>query len=94
MTAEFWLRKATLVSGKQDKEANILFQKVRVKRLFDPLTKDFPIAVDFLQYGRALIAKRDIKAGEVLFYSEAFICSSNQNYFSCHGIYHLFEHAY
>ncbi|XP_076470166.1 protein-lysine N-methyltransferase SMYD4-like [Babylonia areolata] len=64
--AEFWLRKATVTSGKKDVEAAILFQKIRVKRLYDPLTKDFPVMVDFTQYGRAIVATEDVKADEVL----------------------------
>ncbi|KAK7114860.1 uncharacterized protein [Littorina saxatilis] len=66
VTAEFWLRRATMTSGKKDQEAAILFQKVRVKRLYGPLTEDFPVTVDFTQYGRAVVAKHDVKAGEVL----------------------------
>lgn len=66
VTAEFWLRKATVTSGRRDEEAGILFQKVRVKRLYGPLTEDFPVAVDFTQYGRAVVAKEDVPAGEVV----------------------------
>ncbi|PVD20646.1 hypothetical protein C0Q70_18804 [Pomacea canaliculata] len=66
VTAEFWLRKATLMSGGNSQEVGMLFQKVRVKRLYDPLTESFPVAVDFTQYGRAVVATEDVKAGEVL----------------------------
>ena len=65
VTAEFWLRKATQLSGKKDTEAAILFQKIRVRRLYGPLTADFPVTVDFTQYGRAVVATEDIPAGEV-----------------------------
>lgn len=65
VTAEFWLRKATLMSGGNSQEVGMLFQKVRVKRLYDPLTESFPVAVDFTQYGRAVVATEDVKAGEV-----------------------------
>ncbi|KAK7498808.1 hypothetical protein BaRGS_00009900 [Batillaria attramentaria] len=61
VTAEFWLRKATVTSGRRDQEAGVLFQKVRVKRLYGPLTEDFPVAVDFTQFGRAVVAKEDVK---------------------------------
>ena len=65
VTAELWLRKATVTSGKKDVEAAVLFQKVRVRRLYGPLTEDFPVAVDFTKYGRAVVATEDVKAGEV-----------------------------
>ncbi|KAL8615327.1 hypothetical protein ACOMHN_038066 [Nucella lapillus] len=66
VAAEFWLRKATVTSGKKDVEAAVLFQKIRVKRLYDPLTEGFPVAVDFTQYGRAVVATEDVKGDEVL----------------------------
>ncbi|CAL1544865.1 unnamed protein product [Lymnaea stagnalis] len=64
--AEFWLRKATQLTGGKDEEAAILFQKVRVKRLYDPLTEDQPIKIDFTQFGRAVFAKKDIAKGETV----------------------------
>ncbi|GFN79266.1 SET and MYND domain-containing protein 5 [Plakobranchus ocellatus] len=64
--AEFWLRKATQLSGGKDEEAAMLFQKVRVKRLYDPLTEDQPVHVEFTQFGRAVIAKDDIAQGETV----------------------------
>ncbi|RUS72183.1 hypothetical protein EGW08_020059 [Elysia chlorotica] len=64
--AEFWFRKATQLSGGKDKEAAQLFQKVRVKRLYDPLTEDQPVYVEFTEFGRAVFAKRDINKGETV----------------------------
>ncbi|XP_059162060.1 uncharacterized protein LOC131945091 isoform X2 [Physella acuta] len=64
--AEFWFRKATQLTGGKDEEAAILFQKVRVKRLYDPLTEDQPVRVDFTQFGRAVFAKRDIAKGQTV----------------------------
>ncbi|XP_012944230.1 uncharacterized protein LOC101858898 [Aplysia californica] len=64
--AEFWLRKATQLSGGKDEEAAMLFQKVRVRRLYEPLTEDQPVQVDFTQFGRAVFAKEDIPAGETV----------------------------
>lgn len=55
--AEFWFRKATQLSGGKDEEAAFLFQKVRVRRLYDPLTQDQPVMVDFTKFGRAIFAK-------------------------------------
>ncbi|GFS16315.1 SET and MYND domain-containing protein 5 [Elysia marginata] len=64
--AEFWLRKATQLSGGKDEEAAHLFQKVRVKRLYDPLTEDQPVVVEFTEFGRAVFAERDIAKGETV----------------------------
>ncbi|CAG5133628.1 unnamed protein product, partial [Candidula unifasciata] len=58
--AEFWLRKATQLSGGKDEEAAFLFQKVRVRRLYDPLTQDQPVKVDFTKFGRAIFAKGNL----------------------------------
>jgi hypothetical protein len=38
--AEFWLRKACQLANSKDEEAAILFQKVRVQRLYGPLTQE------------------------------------------------------
>lgn len=65
--AEFWLRKASMLANTKDEEAGILFQKIRAHRLFDPITKDMPVTVDFSMYGRAIFAIKDIKAGERIF---------------------------
>lgn len=65
--AEFWFRKATQATSGKDNETKVLFQKCRVKRLYGPLTSDFPIRVDFTEYGRAIYATEDIPAGEIVF---------------------------
>lgn len=67
--AEFWFRKATQTTPAncKDDEPKILFQKCRVKRLYGPLTTDFPIRVDFTEYGRAIFATEDIPEGEIVF---------------------------
>ncbi|KAK0049758.1 hypothetical protein Bpfe_020779 [Biomphalaria pfeifferi] len=64
--AEFWLRKATTLSGGKDEEAAFMFQKVRVRRLYEPLTEDQPIKVDFTKFGRAVFAKCDIPKGHTV----------------------------
>lgn len=65
--AEFWFRKATQATSGKDEETKILFQKCRVKRLYGPLAADFPIKVDFTEYGRAIYATEDISAGDIVF---------------------------
>lgn len=65
--AEFWLRKAYQLANSKDEEAAILFQKVRVQRLYGPLTKDMPITVDFTMNGRSIFAIKDIKKGDKVF---------------------------
>ncbi|KAL5022558.1 hypothetical protein ScPMuIL_001713 [Solemya velum] len=67
VTAEFWFRKATEMTSGKDEEAATLFQSVRVKRLYDPLTVHFPVSVHFAEYGRALIAKENLKPGDIAF---------------------------
>lgn len=67
VSAEFWFRKSSKLSQMKDEEAMFWFQKVRVRRLYDPLTVDFGIHVDFTEYGRAVFAKESAKAGDVLF---------------------------
>ncbi|BFZ13306.1 hypothetical protein BsWGS_16347 [Bradybaena similaris] len=64
--AEFWFRKATQLSGGKDEEAAFLFQKVRVRRLYDPLTQDQPVMVDFTKFGRAIFAKEHIAKGDTV----------------------------
>ncbi|XP_045193581.2 uncharacterized protein LOC123549506 [Mercenaria mercenaria] len=69
--AEFWFRKATALIPQKEKskdlEAPILFQKVRVKRIYGPLTIDFPVKVDFTNYGRAVYATDTLEPGEDAF---------------------------
>ena len=45
----------------------MLFQKVRVGRLYDPLTSDSPVQVTFTQYGRAVCCRDPITAGQIIF---------------------------
>ena len=62
--AEFWLRKATtLAPGGKDVDAATLFQKVRVKRTYGPLTQDYAVKVDFTEYGRAVFATDQLEEG-------------------------------
>lgn len=67
VTAESWLRKASQLSKGKNDEAAILFQQVRVQRLYGPLINGFPIKVDFTQYGRAVRASGIIRKGEMVF---------------------------
>lgn len=63
--AEFWLRKATAMGADKTKdiEAATLFQKVRVKRIYGPLTMDYPVRVDFTECGRAVMATAKLHEG-------------------------------
>lgn len=69
--AEFWLRKATAMVPEKDKssdlEAATLFQKVRVKRIYGPLAMNFPVSVEFTEYGRAVVATKTLQPGENAF---------------------------
>lgn len=67
VSAEFWFRKATKASDNKDEESAILFQKVRTSRLYGPMTLDFPVKVDFSQFGRSVIATEDIPEGTECF---------------------------
>ncbi|XP_029634436.1 uncharacterized protein LOC115209940 isoform X2 [Octopus sinensis] len=66
VTAEIWLRRATQMSQRKDLEAATLFQKIRVHRLYQPLVKDSKVKVDFTLYGRAVVAREDVKAGDIV----------------------------
>lgn len=70
VTAESWLRRATQLSQRKDVEAATLFQKIRVHRLYDPLTKGTKVRIDFTEYGRAVVAKEDVKAGDIIFHDQ------------------------
>lgn len=67
VSAEFWFRKATQMTSQKDEEAARLFQSVRVARLYDPLTIYFPVSVNFAQFGRSIIAKENLKPGDIAF---------------------------
>lgn len=73
VTAEFWFRKATVLSRGQDTTAAQLFQQCRVKRLYGPLCKAYPVRVDFTEYGKAVFATEDIEAGQVAFQDSAAV---------------------
>ena len=80
VTAEIWLRRATQLSQRKDLEAATLFQKIRVHRLYDPLTKGSKVRIDFTEYGRAVIAKEDVKAGDIIITDRASVfCQLLQN---------------
>ncbi|XP_013406112.1 potential protein lysine methyltransferase SET5-like [Lingula anatina] len=64
--AETWLRKATQVSDGQHSEAALLFQQIRTKRLYEPLTTGLPIEVKFEEYGRGIFAKEDFSGGQMV----------------------------
>lgn len=69
--AEFWFRKATSLVPEKDREKDLeaatLFQQLRVKRIYGPLTMDYAVKVDFTEYGRAVFATEDLEAGENAF---------------------------
>ncbi|XP_052815267.1 uncharacterized protein LOC128242221 [Mya arenaria] len=69
--AEFWLRKATAMVPEANRHTDLdsatLFQQVRVKRIYGPLTKECPVKVAFTDYGRAVIATDNLEPGEIAF---------------------------
>nr|KAG5702738.1 hypothetical protein BaRGS_003612 [Batillaria attramentaria] len=67
ISAEDWLRHASKLAAKGDNSSTILFQRVRAKRLYDPLTHDMPVEVTFTNQGRSVRTKQAIKKGEVIF---------------------------
>ncbi|ESO95080.1 hypothetical protein LOTGIDRAFT_232186 [Lottia gigantea] len=67
ISAEFWFRRATKLSKEGDDEAAMLFQQVRVDRLYRPLTAGYPVKVEFKQFGRGVYATEDIKEGDIAF---------------------------
>ncbi|XP_041374011.1 uncharacterized protein LOC121387067 [Gigantopelta aegis] len=73
VAAESWFRKATELSDSSDTEAAMLFQKVRVGRLYGPLTSDSPVEVTFTKYGRAVCCKSAISAGQIIFTDKPLI---------------------
>ena len=74
--AEFWFRKATtLAPGGKDIEAATLFQKVRVKRTYGPLTEDYAVNVEFTEYGRAVFATDIFEEGGYNLLSQIDICT-------------------
>ncbi|KAK3579490.1 hypothetical protein CHS0354_028308 [Potamilus streckersoni] len=66
ITAENWLRQA-IKRNTEDDESMLLFQNVRVKRLYDPLICGAPVQVQFTKLGRSLIAKEERKSGQTFF---------------------------
>lgn len=65
--AEFWYRKATAMIPEPERNTDLdspmQFQKIRVKRIYGPLTIDFPITVDFTEFGRAVFATDNLEPG-------------------------------
>ncbi|XP_052814472.1 uncharacterized protein LOC128241535 isoform X2 [Mya arenaria] len=70
--AESWLRNGTK-ADKSDMEMPLLFQNIRVKRLYGPLTENTKVGVVFTHYGRAIQAAEDIKPGENCFRDKAAV---------------------
>lgn len=86
VTSETWLRRATQLSQRKDIEAATLFQKVRVHRLYDPMTKGTKVRIDFTEYGRAVVAKEDVKAGDIIFTDQPTVFAQllqNMNVLAC-----------
>ena len=67
-----WLRHACRLN-KEDEEAPLLFQNVRVKRLYGPLTEGSKVEVRFTQFGRAVHVTEDVSAGENCFRDKAVV---------------------
>ncbi|KAL3856108.1 hypothetical protein ACJMK2_015302 [Sinanodonta woodiana] len=74
VTAEHWFRHA-IKRNRKDDESQMLFQNVRVKRLYDPLIGGAPVQVQFTQLGRTLIAKEERKPGQILFQDSPVVLS-------------------
>ena len=64
--AESWLRQACRLD-KTDDQSPLLFQNIRVKRLYGPLTEGSKVEVRFTQFGRAVHATDNVSAGENCF---------------------------
>ena len=54
-----------MAPGGKDIEAATLFQKIRVKRIYGPLTAEYPVRVDFTEYGRTVFATDNLQPGRV-----------------------------
>lgn len=65
--SEDWLRQAVWRSAHDDNSTNILFQNVRARRLYEPLTKGTAVEVTFTPIGRGVKAVKAISKGEVVF---------------------------
>ena len=52
-----------MAPGGKDLEAATLFQKIRVKRIYGPLTAEYPVRVDFTEYGRTVFATDNLQPG-------------------------------
>lgn len=63
VSAELWLKNATKFGGKRAEEAAMLFQDVRVKRLYDPLTSGTKVSIKFTEFGRTMHATEDVNKG-------------------------------
>ncbi|KAH3753747.1 hypothetical protein DPMN_188396 [Dreissena polymorpha] len=70
--AEAWLRSGSK-ADKTDVEMPLLFQNIRVKRLYGPLTEGTKVNVVFTQYGRSIQAAEDIKHGDACFRDKAAV---------------------
>lgn len=55
----------------------MMFQEARVKRLYDPMTINFPVRVRFTAYGRAVYSKTDIDKDTVVMKDEPIICGNS-----------------
>ena len=69
-----------MAPGGKDIEAATLFQKIRVKRIYGPLTAEYPVRVDFTEYGRTVFATDNLQPG-IFFYSNMFMinyCPTSQ----------------
>ena len=55
------------MSAADDKEAAILFQNVRVSRIYAPITEGTPVEVKFSQYGRAVFSKQPVANKQLIF---------------------------
>ncbi|XP_050401463.1 uncharacterized protein LOC126818222 [Patella vulgata] len=84
--AETWLRMATQLAKDTKSEAPLIFQQVRVKRLYAPLADKTNATVTFTRYGRAVMSKESITKGDVIMVDKPVVCAQtldSQNIPAC-----------
>ncbi|XP_069107913.1 uncharacterized protein [Argopecten irradians] len=67
VSTELWLKNATKFGGKRAEEAAMLFQDVRVQRLYDPLSSGTNVNIRFTEFGRTMHTTTEVSKGAYLF---------------------------
>ncbi|XP_060069870.1 uncharacterized protein LOC132549911 [Ylistrum balloti] len=73
VSTELWLKNATKFGGKRAEEAAMLFQDVRVQRLYDPLSSGTKVNIRFTKFGRTMHATDEVNKGGYLFREKPLI---------------------